>query len=100
MRDDDWCTESGTPMDEDQITTPQAWASFYVANRQVLATYALALTGDEHAAEDLIQDVLVRIVQRRRPARKGRAYVLRCMRNLLIDMALVKSLNGGSASCP
>ncbi len=72
-------------MHEDQTTKAAAWASFYVDQRQVLTTYALALTGNEHTAEDLIQDVLVRIVQQRRPVRKARAYVLRCMRNLWID---------------
>lgn len=75
----------GCRLHEDHTVTPGTWASFYVAQRQVLTTYALALTGNEHAAEDLIQDVLVRIVQQQRPIRHARAYVLRCMHNLWID---------------
>lgn len=72
-------------MHEDHTVKPGSWASFYVAQRQVLTTYALALTGDEHAAEDLIQDVLMRIIQNQQPVRHARAYVLRCMRNLWVD---------------
>jgi len=70
---------------EDRTVTPGAWASFYVAHRHALAAYALALAGDEHSAEDLIQDVLVRIVQQQRPIHHARAYVMRCMRNQWID---------------
>lgn len=73
-------------MNDGQLATADDWASFYVASRHVLGTYALALTGNEHAAEDLIQEVLVRMVQHRRCVEYGLAYVLKCMRNLAIDL--------------
>ncbi|MFH1745538.1 MAG: sigma-70 family RNA polymerase sigma factor [Planctomycetota bacterium] len=66
--------------------TAHAWAEFYLAQRQVLTAYALALTGNEPDAQDLLQDVLARMVREGHPAvRDARAYVLRCLRNLAID---------------
>jgi RNA polymerase sigma-70 factor (ECF subfamily) len=63
----------------------EAWAAFYLANRRGLSTYALALTGNQADAQDLVQDVLVRMVRRKHHARAARAYVMRCLRNLAID---------------
>ena len=62
------------------------WAAFFVRHRAALTTYALALTGNEADAEDLIQDVLVRMIRQRREPEHARAYVMRCMRNRSIDM--------------
>lgn len=62
------------------------WAVFFVRHRAALTTYALALTGNEADAEDLIQDVLVRMIRERREPEHARAYVMRCMRNRLIDL--------------
>jgi RNA polymerase sigma-70 factor, ECF subfamily len=62
-----------------------AWARFYLENRRQLGAYALALTGHAADAQDLLQDVLVRLVAERRPILDARAYVLRCLRNRAID---------------
>lgn len=61
------------------------WADFFLANQGPLVAYALSLVGGLPAAEDLIQDVLVRMVRQNRPVRNAKAFVLRCMRNLAID---------------
>jgi len=57
-----------------------------VRYRAALGAYALSLTGDEADAEDLIQDVLVRMVRERREVDNVRAYVMRCMKNRSIDL--------------
>jgi len=59
------------------------WADFFLANQGPLVAYALSLVGELPAAEDLIQDVLVRMVRQNRPVRNAKAFVLRCMRNLV-----------------
>ena len=64
----------------------QQWAAFFVRYRTALATYALSLTGNEADAEDLIQDVLVRMVRDYREIENARAFVMRCMRNRSIDL--------------
>ena len=64
----------------------QQWAAFFVRYRAALGAYALSLTGNEADAEDLIQDVLVRMVRERREIDNARAYVMRCMRNRSIDL--------------
>ena len=63
----------------------QAWVEFYLANRKSLGTYALALTGNPGDAQDLVQDVLVRVLRERRSIRDSRGYVMRCLRNAAID---------------
>jgi RNA polymerase sigma-70 factor (ECF subfamily) len=65
--------------------TVERWAEFYLTQRRALTTYALSLTGNPADAQDLIQDVLVRMVRETRPLNDARGYVLRCMRNLAID---------------
>lgn len=66
-------------------STAEAWAEFFRAQRHALTTYALSLAGNATDAQDLIQEVLVRMVQEDRPARDARAYVLRALRNEVID---------------
>lgn len=66
-------------------STAEAWAEFFRAQRHALTTYALSLSGDAADAQDLIQEVLVRMVQEDRPVRDARAYVLRALRNEAID---------------
>lgn len=61
------------------------WAEFYLRHRRALTVYALSLTGNETDAQDLIQDVLLRMIQQDRPLRDAKTYVLRCLRNLAID---------------
>ena len=51
----------------------------------MLAVYALSLTGNDADAQDLIQDVLVRLVRQGRRVEHPRAYVMRCLRNLAMD---------------
>ena len=63
----------------------ETWSAFYLANRRALGTYAIALTGNTADAQDLVQDVLVRMIRQKRPAVDARAYVMRCLRNLAID---------------
>lgn len=53
-----------------------------------LAGYAFILTGDHHAADDLLQDALVRAFRRGRgdmPLDAAHAYVKRAMQTALID---------------
>lgn len=54
----------------------------------VLYGYAFVLTGDRHAADDLLQDALVRAFRRGRgsmPLDAAHAYVKRAMQSALID---------------
>jgi RNA polymerase sigma factor (sigma-70 family) len=52
-----------------------------------LVAYAYLLTGDRHAAEDLVQDGLVNAYSRRRPAdvQRVEAYVRRIILNTFLD---------------
>ena len=63
----------------------QLWAEFFLEHRRALTAYALTLAARPADAEDLIQDVLVRMVREQRPVHNARAYVFRCLRNLAID---------------
>lgn len=62
-----------------------AWLAFYDAHQRPLWLYALALTGSEHDAADLVHDVLVSMLRARPRAENALAYVLRAMRNRVID---------------
>ena len=66
------------------------WAAFYVQHRRALVTYAIALTGDSAAAYDLLHDVLLRLMQEISQPEKPRSYVLRCLRNRVIDLRRTK----------
>ena len=61
------------------------WAAFYLAHRQGLAAYARAVSRDVADAQDLIQEVLVRMVREGRSTVDARPLVFRAMRNLAID---------------
>jgi RNA polymerase sigma-70 factor, ECF subfamily len=76
-------------------THAEDWAGFYLANRRTLTVYALSLTGDDAAAQDLIQDVLMSMVRQRRRLDNPRAYVMRCLRNLAYDRRRAGKLPAG-----
>ena len=61
------------------------WAAFYLAHRTGLGAYARALSRDAADAQDLVQEVLVRMVREERPTTGARPIVFRAMRNLAID---------------
>ena len=61
------------------------WAAFYLEQRAALSRYAVSLVGNVDAAQDLIQEVLVRLLRQDRETNEPRAYVLRCIRNLALD---------------
>lgn len=61
------------------------WAEFFLAEHHAMTIYALALAGNAADAQDLIQDVLVRMVAEERRVHDAKAYVLRCLRNLAFD---------------
>lgn len=58
---------------------------FYLTNRQALFTYALSLTKHRESAEDLLQDVLAKLLQQPRLPKELRPYVYRMVRNRAID---------------
>jgi len=58
---------------------------FYLTNRQALFTYALSLTKHRESAEDLLQDVLAKLLQQTRLPKELRPYVYRMVRNRAID---------------
>lgn len=60
---------------------------FYDENRQGLLTYALSLTCDREQAEDVIQAVFFKLLQRDRLPRELRPYLFRSVRNAVIDGA-------------
>lgn len=72
-------------MSDTSESLSNTWIAFYLANRRALSTYALALTGNAADAQDLVQDVFVRMICQKHAARDARAYVMRCLRNLAID---------------
>lgn len=47
--------------------------------------YCLALTGEEAAAHDLLQDSLEKYLRKKSPVKSSRAYFRRMIRNLFID---------------
>lgn len=58
---------------------------FYEENRQGLYTYALSLTGNRAAAEDAVQNAILRLLRRPWLPRELRPYAYRCVRNAAID---------------
>lgn len=75
------------------------WAAFYLTHRLGLAIYARALSRDAADAQDLIQEVLVRMVRERRPTADGRPLVFRAMRNLAIDRQRRRRLESEALPC-
>lgn len=58
---------------------------FYECHRQALYTYALSLSGQREEAEDLLQDVFVKLLEIQRLPLELRPYVFRMVRNGFID---------------
>ena len=58
---------------------------FYITNQQALFTYALSLTKHRESAEDLLQDVLAKLLQQPRLPKELRPYIFRMVRNRAID---------------
>lgn len=63
----------------------RAWADFFEAHHAGLTAYAVSLVGNFADAQDLLQDVLVRMVRQRRAVVDARAYFVRCLRNAAVD---------------
>jgi len=61
------------------------WSVFYRGHRHGLSAYAGALSPNAADAQDLIQDVLVRMVRDGVSPRGARPLVFRALRNLAID---------------
>ncbi len=57
----------------------------YTENRQGLYTYALALTRDRAAAEDVVHGVICRLLDRGRMPDEPRPYLFRAVRNAVVD---------------
>ncbi len=72
-------------MNEHGPAPGRAWASFFLEHHRALTAYALALVGRMEDAEDLIQDVLLKMVRSRHPVKSARPFVMRCLRNLAVD---------------
>lgn len=64
-----------------------AYVEFVDASRSTLLAYAWLLTGEPHAAEDLVQETFVRVYVRWRKLRGGQplAYARRTLSNLHTD---------------
>ncbi|MFQ5423367.1 MAG: RNA polymerase sigma factor [Phycisphaerae bacterium] len=72
-------------MNENEPAPGCAWAAFFLEHHRALTAYALALVGRMEDAEDLIQDVLLKMVRSRQPVKSARPFVMRCLRNLAVD---------------
>jgi RNA polymerase sigma-70 factor, ECF subfamily len=59
---------------------------FYELNRDELYTYAVSLTRDADAAEDVIHTVFCNLLKRNSAPREMRSYALRCVRNAATDL--------------
>ena len=59
---------------------------FYESNRRELFAYALSLTRNEEAAEDVVHSAFCRLLKRRRLPVELRPYAFRCVRNATIDL--------------
>jgi RNA polymerase sigma-70 factor (ECF subfamily) len=57
----------------------------YTGNRQGLYSYALALTRNRAAAEDMVHAVVCRLLARGKMPREVRPYLFRAVRNAVVD---------------
>ncbi len=88
-------------MDRLEDARRRDWAEFFLEHHRALTAYGLSLVGNLHDAQDLIQDVLCRLVAGRRPIKAAKPYVMRCMRNLAIDRRRkARRSDGAPASRP
>ena len=94
---------------QDQVV--ERLRAFYEAHHQGLFTYALALTGCRHAAEDALQNAFCNLLRRRKAPTELRPYVFRCVRNAAVDFvrsirretatdSVFEILNGQSSPVP
>lgn len=63
----------------------QAFSTIYQELKTPVYTLLVRLTGDRHLAEDLLQEVFLKLYRQPFTAEKPRAYVFRMARNLAID---------------
>jgi RNA polymerase sigma-70 factor (ECF subfamily) len=59
--------------------------AFYVSTRRQLYTYAVSITADRESAEDVVHDVLERLLRLRDLPADLRPYVFRAVRNAALD---------------
>lgn len=59
--------------------------AFYVSARRQLYTYAVSITADRESAEDVVHDVLERLLRLRDLPADLRPYVFRAVRNAALD---------------
>jgi RNA polymerase sigma-70 factor, ECF subfamily len=59
--------------------------AFYVGSRQELYTYAVSVTGNRQAAEDIIQSIFEKLLRGRALPSDLRPYVFRSIRNAALD---------------
>lgn len=70
----------------------QAFSTLYQELKTPVYTVLVRLTGDRHLAEDLLQEVFLKLYRQPVTAEKPRAYVFRMARNLAIDALRQKQL--------
>jgi len=81
--------------------TPAAdwtWADVFRRHHAELFSYALHFCRSRHDAEDLVQNALLRIARRTRPAEDGLAYAMAAVRRLAIDRARSRQARGADGS--
>lgn len=77
---------------------PELMRCFYLAHREALVNYAVALVGSRTDAEDVVQTVIARILERRRAPRDLRPFVFRSVRNEAFDRHRRNGRDPGCAS--
>lgn len=83
MTDEELCAKLDKVREGDMA----AFEEMYHELKTPVMTVAMRITGDRHAAEDVLQDVFVKLYQSLPDPRikKPRAYIFRMARNLAID---------------
>lgn len=67
------------------LTIAETLRVFYVKNRQQLYTYAVSITRQREAAEDVIQGTFQQLLRRGTLPTELRPFVFRCLRNAALD---------------
>ncbi len=62
------------------------WRAIWRQHRDGLIAYALAVTGNSHDAEDILQAVFVRLIERAVVSDQPVAYAFRAVRNAAVDI--------------
>ncbi|MCH5200996.1 MAG: sigma-70 family RNA polymerase sigma factor [Oscillospiraceae bacterium] len=83
MTDEELCAK----LDQVREGDMTAFEEIYCELKTPVMTVAMRITGDRHAAEDVLQEVFVKLYQSPPDPRikKPRAYIFRMARNLAID---------------